>query len=117
MSEHRSFNNIFNTGDVNIQVNIINENFIKCFDQCAPIAIKKIKRPFSPWFNEELREVINKRNAIHNKLKTDRTHVLLMEQYRHEKKQVNLLTQSTKKEYYLNKLTNKKVLNGMLLKK
>ncbi len=46
-----------------------------------------------------------KRNAIHNKLKRDRN-VFLMEQYRHERKQVKLFIQSNKKEYYLNKLTN-----------
>ena len=107
MAEHHSFNNIFNADDVNIQVNVYNENFIKCLDQCAPIVTRKITRPISPWFSDELREAIIKRNAIHNKLETDRTNVLLMEQqYRHEKKQVKLFIQSTKNEYYKNKLTN-----------
>ncbi len=108
LTEHHSFNKIFNTDDVNMQVNIFNENFIKCLDQCAPIVTKEIKRPFSPWFNEDLKEVINKKNAIHNKLKRDRTNALLIEQYRHEKKQVKAFIQLSKKQYYLNKLTNNK---------
>ncbi len=66
------------------------------------------KRPFSPWFNDELREIINKKNVIHNKLKKDRTNVLLIEQYKHEKKQVKSFIKISKKEYYLNKLTNNK---------
>ncbi len=108
MTEYHSFSKIFNTDDVNMQVNIFNENFIKCLDQCAPVVTKKIKRPFSPWFNEELREIINKKNVTYNKLKKDRTNALLIEQYRHEKKQVKASIQSSKKEYYFNKLTTNK---------
>ncbi len=107
MTEHHSFNKIFNTDDVNMPVNIFNENFIKCLDQCAPVVTKEIKRPFHFGLMKNI-EII-KKDVTYNKLKRDRTNVLLMEQYRHEKKQVKVFIQLGKKEYYLNKLTNNKI--------
>lgn len=48
LSEHLNFNKILNTDNVNRQVNIFNENFIKCLDRCALIVTKEIKRPHKP---------------------------------------------------------------------
>ena len=108
MSEYHSFNKILDTDNVNHQVYIFNENFIKCLDVCAPFVTKEIKRPYAPWFTDELRDAIRKKNAIHNDLKRDRANIFLMEQYRNVKKQVKSLIQSTKKDYYLKELTNSK---------
>ncbi len=52
-------------------IRIFNEDFIKCLDICAPIVTKEIKRPYTPWFTDELRNAISKKNAIHNDLKRD----------------------------------------------
>ncbi|RUM30450.1 MAG: hypothetical protein DSY42_04590 [Aquifex sp.] len=108
MSEYHSFNKILDTDNVNRQVYIFNENFIKCLDICAPVETKEIKRPYTPWFTDELRDAISKKNAIHNDLKRDRANILLLEQYKNIKKQVKSLIQSTKKDYYLKELINNK---------
>ncbi len=45
ISECHSFNKILDTDNVNLQVHMFNENFIKCFDICAHVVTKEIKRP------------------------------------------------------------------------
>ncbi len=62
MTEHHSFNEILDTDNVNRQVHIFNESFIKCLRICAPVVTKEIKRPYTPWFTVELRDAINKKN-------------------------------------------------------
>ncbi len=44
MPQHHSFNKILDTDNVNRQVHIFNENFIKCLDICAPVVTKEIKK-------------------------------------------------------------------------
>ncbi len=61
---------------------------IKCLDICAPVVTKEIKRPVTPWFTDEPRDAINKKNAILNDPKKDRANVLLLEQCRNVIKQV-----------------------------
>ncbi len=51
-------NNILFTDDVNKQVELFTEVFIKCLDACAPIVTKEIKRPFAPWMNDDLRRAM-----------------------------------------------------------
>ncbi len=77
-------------------------------DICAPVVTKEVKKPYTPWFTDELRNAISKKNAIHNDLKRDRANILLLEQYRNMKKEVKSLIQTTKKDYYLKELTNNK---------
>ncbi len=98
MSEHHSFNKILETDNVNLQVDLFNEIFIKCLNLCVPVVTKEIRRPYTPWLTDELRDVINKKNAIHNDLKRDRANLLLLEQFKNVKKQVNSLIRSAKKK-------------------
>ncbi len=108
ISEYHSFNKILDTGNANLQVHIFNENFIKCLDISSPVVTKEVRRPYTQWFTDELRNTISKKNAIHNDLKRDRANILLLEQYRNMKKQVKSLIRSTKRDYYLEELTNNK---------
>ncbi len=69
MFEYHSFNKILDTDNVSLQVHIFDENFIKCLDICAHVVTKEIRRPYTPWFTDELRNVVRKKKAIHNDLK------------------------------------------------
>ncbi len=82
MSEYHGFNKIFDTNNVSLQVHIFNEDFIKCLDICAHVVAKEIIRLYTLWFNDELRNALRKKKAIHNNLKRDRANILLLEQYR-----------------------------------
>ncbi len=85
VSEQHNFNELLMTDDVNYQLKIFNDNFIKCLDRCAPVVTKEIKRPFSPWFTDEIRDAINRRDDVRIKLKGERANSTLWEQYRYEK--------------------------------
>ncbi len=74
------------TDDVNYQLKFFNDNFIKCLDRCAPVVTKEIKRPFSSWFTDEIRDAIKRRDDVRNKLKGERANSTIWEQYRYEKK-------------------------------
>ncbi len=60
---------IFLTDDVDKQVHIFNEVFIQCLDMCAPMKTKVVKRPPTPWMNDELRNAIKDRNEAQVGLK------------------------------------------------
>ncbi len=52
--EAHNLNQIMETDDVDLQINIFNYTFTGCLDECAPFVTKVITRPLSPWFNEDL---------------------------------------------------------------
>ncbi len=64
MSTHPSLDKILHTDAVNRQLCIFNETFIECLDLCAPIVTKEIKRPYAPWFADELRDTIYKKRML-----------------------------------------------------
>ncbi len=101
---------ILNTDDGNTQVDILNANFIDCFNECAPppLVTREIKRPSAPWMNNSIREAVNIRNTTRVKLKSDRHNADLQEQYKQEKKRVKTLTAECKARYYHNEFLNNK---------
>ncbi len=106
LSESYTLNQIMETDDVDLQINIFNDTFIRCLDKCAPVVTREINRPLAPWFNDDLRQAIKKRDDIRNKLKRDRYNLELQHQYTNEKKTVKACIISVKKEYYKKKLTD-----------
>ncbi len=88
------------TDDVNTQVIIFTEIFIKCLDDCAPIVTKSITRPFAPWMDDGIREAKILRNNIRIELKSARHNVILQEQYKQARKRVKTLITAGKAEYY-----------------
>ncbi len=99
-------NKILFTDDVNKQVGLFTEVFIKCLDACAPIVTKEIKRPFAPWMNDDFRRAINIRNNAQSNLKAGRHNSRLQELYKKEKKHVRTLISKTKADYYHARINN-----------
>ena len=65
LNNTHQFDNILVTDNVNNQVKIFNEVFTECLDNVAPFVTKEIKRPFAPWFNEDIRQaIIYKNNTL-----------------------------------------------------
>ncbi len=77
-------------------------------DVCAPYFTKEIKRPFAPQMTDNLHEIIKRKNETHKKLKSDRYNTAIQDQYKHEKKQVNILIDERKIEHYRNKFNENK---------
>ncbi len=80
MSDYHSFNKILDTDDVNRQVNIFIYLFNLLMFGYRNSYCNKKKSPYAPWFNDGLRNAIEKKDAIHNDLKRDRANTLLLEQ-------------------------------------
>lgn len=74
------------TDDVNAQVNIFNDIFVKCLDVHALFVTRKIKRPLAPWMNDSLRQAIVERKNVQDKLKLNRHNVLLQQEFKDKKK-------------------------------
>ncbi len=93
------FNLILDTDDVNRQVDIYSSAFTDCLDECAPYVTKEIRRPHTPWMNDDLKEAMKLRNEAQERLKFDRINIALQEQYKREKKHVKTLIAKTKTQY------------------
>ena len=106
LNETTILNSIFNTDDVNTQVNTFNDVFIKCLDNCAPLVTKEISRPFAPWLNSETKQAINKRNDLQKEVKNNRANIELHELYKTEKKRIRLLIKKCKTDYFKDKFNN-----------
>ncbi len=52
-SESKTLDNIYNTDNVNFQVEVFNSDFLICLDFCTPFVTKELKRRFAPWLTEE----------------------------------------------------------------
>ncbi len=86
MQEFNSFTHLLETDDVDVQISISNDSFIKCLDKCAPIVTKEVTRSSTPSFNNDVSLVIQKRNDLPSKLIKDRDNLYLQQQYDKEKK-------------------------------
>ena len=75
--ESHNLKQIMETDDADLEINIFNDTFTRCLHKCAPFVTKEITKPFSPLFNEDLRQAIKKREDMRKKLKNDRSNLVL----------------------------------------
>ncbi len=61
-------NKMFLTDNVNEQVSIFTDTFMKCLDKYAAIATKVVRRPFAQWMSDAIRQAIEVRNRVRIKL-------------------------------------------------
>lgn len=106
IAEGQTLNKIYTTDNVDTQVQIFNEVFIKCLDLCAPFVTQEIRRPFAPWITEELKTIIQQKNDALKDLKKDRSNINLETNYKNLKKQVRSSIHHSKTEHYNGKLNN-----------
>ncbi len=106
LENSHDINNILSTDDVNKQVELFSEVFIKGLDACAPIVTKEIKRSFAPWMNDDIHRAMKIRNNAQSNLKADRQNCRLQEAYKREKKSVRTLISKTKADYYHAQINN-----------
>ncbi len=71
------------------------DHFTTCLDTCAPLVTKKVKRPFAPWFNDEVKQAIANKNSLQTQLKANRYNAALQHRYKAEKNYVKALLPSS----------------------
>ena len=96
------------TDNVNDQVQIFNQTFIKCLDNHAPLVTRTMKRPPAPWIDDKVRQAMEQRNAIQYQLKFDRRNSLIQQEFKNRKKSVKAIIKAAKSEYYHKKIKETK---------
>ncbi len=96
------------TDNVEQQVEIFNNVFIKSLEECAPIVTTVIRRPFAPWMSDTIRHAIQIRNNKQNELKKDRQNKPLLEEYKTEKKRVTTLIRNAQSTHFNEQLNSNK---------
>ncbi len=86
LSEVDNLNQILNIDNVNKQVNTLTSVISNCFDFCAPMTTKELRRLPALWITNEIREAMKARNEAQYILKTDRLNTKLQKQYKDLKK-------------------------------
>ena len=108
LNEINSLNSILNTDDVNKQVEIFTNTFNGCLDQCAPVVTKEITRPFAPWIDQDLKNIISEKNSLQLRLKNDRSNHILGNQFKEKKKNVEKLLDTAKRSHFKEKFNKSK---------
>ena len=111
MEKTPSLNLLLNTDDVNEQVDIFTNTFMKCLDSCAPIVTKTIHRPPAPWMNDEIKKEMQNRNVLRQRIEKSNNDVT-NELYRISKKRVKSLLIKAKEHYHNKKFMDCRAKNG-----
>ena len=93
-------NCILNTDDINRQVHILTSVFNSCLDECAPFITAEITRPPAPWIDDNLKQIIHEKNLLKERLKKDRSNLLLDNEFKETKKSVEQCLRSAKKQHF-----------------
>ena len=112
MNETPTLNKILSTDDVNIQVDILTITFNNSLNKCAPIVTKEITRPFSPWIDQDLKNIIDTKNKLKCRLKNDRKNAELDEEFKISKRNVENLITNAKKDHFKGKFEKSKGNSG-----
>ena len=100
LNEYFILNGILDTDNVNDQVLIFTNVFIKCLDTCAPFVTKEIKRPPAPWIDVPTKDAMRVRDELHKEFKLDRNNPTKENNYKREKKRVKIIITNNKNNYF-----------------
>jgi len=108
LSKEMNLLNIPSTDNVNKQVTILTEVINISIDALAPYVTRIVRRPPAPWINDDIKRAICDRNEAHQALKFNRHEAAFQVDYKVKKKNVKMLIQSAKRNYFRNKFTEYK---------
>jgi len=78
-----------------------NESIIEVLDKHAPLTAKRKKvRRRCPWLNDELVQLVRKRNKLHKRSAKDPTNAALREQHREARREARRMDRKLKSEYF-----------------
>lgn len=102
---HIDWNIIYNTISIDEQVAILNNNLSYLYDKFVPIKTKTVKPEKRPWFNYEIKLLIEQRDSVYKRWKRFKTPELhnLFKQLRSK---VTKEIKTSKTKFYENKFGN-----------
>ncbi|XP_075155471.1 uncharacterized protein LOC142228831 [Haematobia irritans] len=99
MVNNIAWDNIYYFDDVEDQVNFMQQNISTLFNASVPLKIIKSKPKQQPWFNQEIKTSISKRDLIYKRWKRYKT-VELHEEFKNARREVNEKIKVAKTEFY-----------------
>ena len=98
-------NSIISTDDVDEQVNTVTETLMNSIDTIAPEETKIIYRPPAPWISQDIKNAIEERDSIRDRLKV-RENGALRELYKEKKRMVRTEIYRNKAQYFKDQYQN-----------
>ena len=98
-------NSIIGTDDVDVQVSTVTNILMNSIDTIAPEETKVIMRPPAPWINQNIKNAIEERDNIRDRLKKGENS-LLRELYREKKRMVRTEIYRNKAQYFKDQFQN-----------
>ena len=108
LNESHVLNGNLKTDDVNRQVFILTDTFMKSLNTCAPFVTEEIRRPPAPWIDSEVREAMKHRDNLNKEFKLNKENSTAEIHYRQEKKRVNSLISNKMKDHHKREFTKNK---------
>lgn len=96
---------IYSTGDVDEQINFLQDNINNIFNNCIPLKTKLVKHKQQPWFNADIKRLIGIRDAAYHRWKKYKTSVLHTS-FRTARRNVVRTIQNAKSSYFRRKFNS-----------
>ena len=103
--ESITWNTIYQLESVDSQVSFLQSNVLKCFNEHVRLKTKTSKNNSRPWFNTQIKNLINDRNDAYNRWKKFKT-VELHNNFRFLRNKTTLEIRKCKIKFYKDKFTN-----------
>ncbi|XP_075158103.1 uncharacterized protein LOC142231377 [Haematobia irritans] len=97
------WDNIYTFSSVNQQLELLQGNIVRIYDETIPIRNRRTKSNNRPWFNSTIKSCIRERDIAYSRWKRFRTSELLQE-YRSSRNGANSYIKAAKVRYYAGKL-------------
>ncbi|XP_075151202.1 uncharacterized protein LOC142225313 [Haematobia irritans] len=97
-----SWDNIYTFSTVDQQLEFLQGNIVRIYDETIPIRNRRTKSNHRPWFNSTIKSCIRERDIAYSRWKRFRTPELFQE-YRSSRNRVNSYIKAAKVQYYAGK--------------
>ena len=109
MQLSNQLNLMYEIDSVDIQVQILTDNFLLALDSCAPLEVKLIKKPPARWITETIKNEINKKYILSHEYQSiveDTAKLQKETEYEQQKMIVPSLIKKSKMQHYHEALNN-----------
>lgn len=95
---------LYNLISVDDQLSFLQHNLNYLYDLVVPLRTKNVNRHNKPWFTQDIKQVINRRDSSYARWKRFKT-AELHEEYRVTRRTTNRLIKKAKSDYYASKFS------------
>jgi hypothetical protein len=104
--DRKNWNQYLHTQEPNILYNTIVQDFNKIYEQATITIVENRKRNCHPWFNNEIKQNIIKKENLWNQIKRSPNDSSIKTEYKKQRNYVTNLIRKEKRNYYYNKINS-----------